>query len=90
MPIYEYECLNCKHEFEHIQGVNDTPLKKCPQCGKNKAQKRVSKGAFQLKGGGWYADGYSKEKSTKASTAKETNTQPAPSAPASSSNNTKS
>ena len=39
MPIYEYEskngvhCKLCKNKFEVRQGINDEPLKRCPECG---------------------------------------------------------
>ena len=35
MPIYEYKCSNCGHQFEKIQKFSDDPLKKCPNCDKN-------------------------------------------------------
>ena len=79
MPIYEYVCLACEHEFELIQSITEAAVKKCPHCGKNRAQKKVSRGAFQLKGSGWYADGYSKE-TAKAAPAKTESTAAAPAA----------
>jgi putative FmdB family regulatory protein len=54
MPIYEYQCQKCKHQFEAIRKVSDPPLTTCPQCGKESLKKLVSKAAFRLKGGGWY------------------------------------
>ena len=33
MPIYEYECVDCLHKFEHKQGFEDPPITKCPECG---------------------------------------------------------
>lgn len=72
MPIYEYVCLACDHEFERIQSINEAAVKKCPHCGKSRAQKKVSRGAFQLKGSGWYADGYSKDKAKAATPKTET------------------
>jgi len=39
MPIYEYKavdgahCKLCKGRFEVRQGINDEPLKRCPECG---------------------------------------------------------
>ena len=39
MPIYEYKardgahCKLCKGGFEVRQGINDEPLKRCPECG---------------------------------------------------------
>lgn len=54
MPIYEYRCLACDHEFEAIQKMSDDPLKDCPSCSKPELKKKVSASAFRLKGGGWY------------------------------------
>ncbi len=54
MPIYEYACEACGHEFEALQKVNDKPLKKCPECGKPRLKKLLSAPSFRLKGGGWY------------------------------------
>ena len=39
MPIYEYKskngahCKLCKGRFEVRLGINDEPLKRCPECG---------------------------------------------------------
>ncbi len=55
MPIYEYRCKNCGHHLEAIQGFDDKPLTKCPECKKAKLEKLVSAPAFHLKGTGWYA-----------------------------------
>ena len=30
MPIYEYECRGCGHQFEQLILTGDTPA--CPQC----------------------------------------------------------
>ena len=54
MPIYEYKCSNCGHQFEKIQKFSDEPLKKCPNCDKNTLNKLISRPSFRLKGGGWY------------------------------------
>jgi len=54
MPIYEYQCQACQHEFETIQKFSDPPLTRCPECGKDKLKKKISAVAFRLKGGGWY------------------------------------
>ena len=54
MPIYEYQCQSCTHEFEALQKVSDAPLVDCPDCGKPELRKKVSAAAFRLKGGGWY------------------------------------
>lgn len=54
MPIYEYQCQSCEHEFETIQKISDSPLTECPSCGKHRLKKKISAVAFRLKGGGWY------------------------------------
>ncbi len=63
MPLYEYRCDGCEHQFEIQQKLADAPLKKCPECGKQKLAKVISATLFQLKGGGWYKDLYSSPKS---------------------------
>ena len=57
MPIYEYRCTPCGHTLEVIQKFNDKPLKKCTECS-GALEKLISRSAFQLKGGGWYNEGY--------------------------------
>lgn len=62
MPIYEYACTNedCKAVSEKMRKVAeaDNPYA-CPQCGQE-TRRKVSATNFQLKGGGWAADGYGK------------------------------
>lgn len=60
MPLYEYICTACQHSFEEMQKFSDAPIRKCPKCGKSKVTKQVSLSGFQLKGSGWYKDGYNK------------------------------
>lgn len=56
---YEYKCDGCGHTCTAEQRITDAPKKKCPSCGKMKLVRQISgSGAFSLKGGGWYADGY--------------------------------
>ncbi len=75
MPIYEYQCRSCDHQFEKLQKISDPELSDCPECGKPELQKLISAAGFRLKGGGWYetdfkaknkrnlSDGSSKESS---------------------------
>lgn len=58
MPVYEYECKECNKVFEVQQKMADQPLSNCPEC-QAPVKKLVSMSSFQLRGGGWYADGYS-------------------------------
>jgi putative FmdB family regulatory protein len=57
MPLYEYECDTCLKVFEIQQRMADAPLSSCPECD-GSVKKVMSMSSFQLKGGGWYADGY--------------------------------
>ncbi len=61
MPLYEYQCSSCNNKFELRQKFSDPPATECPQCG-GQVAKIISSSAFSLKGGGWYAEGYSKGK----------------------------
>ncbi|MEA3196255.1 MAG: hypothetical protein QOF32_307, partial [Gammaproteobacteria bacterium] len=54
MPFYEYQCKNCDHALEAMQKISDSPLKKCPECGKSQLMRLMSAPVFRLKGGGWY------------------------------------
>ena len=63
MPIYEYVCNGCGHEFEEWQKINDSPVRKCPKCSKRRVERLVSLSAFHLKGSGWYVTDYGGKKS---------------------------
>ena len=54
MPIYEYECQACGHQYEALQKMSDDPLVDCPECKKPELKKLISAAGFRLKGGGWY------------------------------------
>jgi putative FmdB family regulatory protein len=62
MPVYEYQCAACGHEFEREQRISEDPIKKCPSCGKQKVKRLISRTSFVLKGGGWYGDLYASQK----------------------------
>ena len=73
MPIYEYQCEKCENRFEMLQKITADPLKECPECG-GSVNKLISSTSFILKGGGWYATEYGKNKKSEgkpAATAKE-------------------
>jgi putative FmdB family regulatory protein len=59
MPVYEYACEKCGHEFEASQRITDEPIKTCPKCKARKVKRLISQTSFVLKGGGWYSDLYS-------------------------------
>jgi putative FmdB family regulatory protein len=59
MPVYEFEC-QCGKITEALVRMN-TEQVECPKCHKM-AKKIISPCSFELKGGGWYADGYASKK----------------------------
>jgi putative FmdB family regulatory protein len=63
MPIYEYECSSCHHQFDLIQKISDEPVKECPTCHKDTAIKLISAAGFQLKGTGWYVTDFKNKNS---------------------------
>jgi putative FmdB family regulatory protein len=84
MPVYEYLCKACGHEFEREQRISEDPIKKCPGCGALKAVRQISRTSFVLKGGGWYSDLYGSKpaKSGGEDAAASTESKPAADAPA--------
>lgn len=58
MPTYNYRCDSCGHEFEVVQKISESPLSHCPDCQAETLRKVISNGNFQLKGKGWFKDGY--------------------------------
>lgn len=59
MPVYEYACEKCGHEFEASQRITEEPIKVCPKCKARRVKRLISQTSFVLKGGGWYSDLYS-------------------------------
>jgi len=65
MPIYEYRCGACGHHLEALQKMTDSPLRKCPECGKSHLKRLVSASRFRLKGSGWYETDFKNKSETK-------------------------
>ena len=62
MPLYEYECSQCKaltgtEKTLEVKQSHKDPPPICDSCGQTMT-KRIVKGSFQLKGSGWAKDGY--------------------------------
>jgi putative FmdB family regulatory protein len=54
---YEYVCKACGHAWEAEQRIVEPPLRTCPCCSKETAQRQVSGTAFLLNGQGWFRTG---------------------------------
>ncbi|MGD9096882.1 MAG: zinc ribbon domain-containing protein [Desulfobacterales bacterium] len=62
MPVYEFECPQGTITERLVK--MGTQSIKCPACGR-KAKKIISSCTFELKGSGWYADGYASKREKK-------------------------
>jgi|SRR5579872_2976648 len=59
MPTYDYECQACKNTWDEFQSMSAKPTRKCPKCGKAKAQRKIGAGAgIIFKGSGFYQTDY--------------------------------
>lgn len=65
MALYDVKCLDCGNEeeiivrMEQLDGEGNVSEHKCEKCGSEHLKKMISKStSFQLKGKGWYKDGY--------------------------------
>ncbi len=65
MPLYEYECKQCRQRLEKIQSFSAAPEKVCPKCG-GELERVISAPAIQFKGAGWYVNDYAKSGAKKA------------------------
>jgi putative FmdB family regulatory protein len=63
MPTYDFQCDACGHEFEKFQSMTAKPIRKCPECGKNKVRRLIGTGGGILfKGSGFYQTDYRSSK----------------------------
>ena len=70
MPIYEYQCEACHHQFEAWQRMSDPAISECPNCQGHDVHKLISATSFHLKGTGWYATDYARKGSGPEPTSK--------------------
>ncbi|MFH0941666.1 MAG: FmdB family zinc ribbon protein [Chloroflexota bacterium] len=59
MPIYEYQCPDCKQVFEKKQGFADAACAECPGCQK-KARRIFRPVPIIFKGSGFYVTDHGK------------------------------
>jgi putative FmdB family regulatory protein len=65
MPIYEFECRDCRNVWDALQKFSEPDPANCPKCGKSEVQRRMTAAAFRLKGAGWYETDFKKDSDTK-------------------------
>ncbi|MEE2656575.1 MAG: FmdB family zinc ribbon protein, partial [Chloroflexota bacterium] len=57
VPTYDYQCTECKHQFELKQGFDADTVTECTECG-NIAERKISLVPVIFKGSGWYVNDY--------------------------------
>ena len=70
MPTYDYVCKSCGNRWELFQSITAKPQRKCPECGKPKAERVIGPGAgIIFRGSGFYQTDYRSESYKKAAEA---------------------
>jgi len=68
MPTYQYQCLNCKLQFELKQSFKDGPIATCPAC-HSSARRLFLPVPILFKGPGFYVtDSRTEREEDKSST----------------------
>jgi len=60
MPIYDFKCEKCFSVEEDVLVESSITEYRCKRCG-GFMIRLFTGGSFQLKGSGWYKDGYAKK-----------------------------
>ena len=66
MPLYEYRCKACAHQFEVQQSFSDDPLTVCPEC-QGELRKVFNPVGISFKGSGFYKNDSRGSSSTSSS-----------------------
>lgn len=53
MPLYEYRCRTCAHQFEVQQSITEDALTECPEC-RGELRKVFAPVGIAFKGSGFY------------------------------------
>jgi len=53
VPLYDYKCTSCSHQYEMREGFDAPPRQPCPQCG-NEAKRVLHPPPIVFKGSGFY------------------------------------
>jgi len=72
MPLYEYRCTKCGHQFEVTHGVSDT-VDRCERCG-GPVRKVFSPVGIIFKGSGFHINDYRKTPAPSSADAKKPST----------------
>jgi putative FmdB family regulatory protein len=89
MPLYEYQCDDCRRRFEVIQRFSDAPVETCSSCGGH-VHRLLSAAAIQFKGSGWYITDYAKKGISESSKPADTSSAEKPSSSSSDSSSSSS
>lgn len=71
MPLYEYRCRNCNHQFEVQQSFSDDALTVCPEC-EGELRKVFNPVGISFKGSGFYKNDSRSSSSSSSSTTSST------------------
>jgi putative FmdB family regulatory protein len=71
MPLYDYQCKDCGHEFEAQQAFTDDALTECPSCG-GALKKKFGSVGIAFKGSGFYKNDARGSSSTSSSSSTST------------------
>ena len=63
MPMYDYRCRDCGHEFEVQQSFSDDALTECPEC-QGRLRKVFNAVGVVFKGSGFYRNDSRDKKSS--------------------------
>lgn len=68
MPLYEYRCRSCNHQFEVQQSFSDDALTVCPEC-EGELRKVFNPVGISFKGSGFYKNDSRSSSSSSSSSA---------------------
>jgi putative FmdB family regulatory protein len=76
VPLYEYRCTQCGHQFEKIQTFSAADEKECPLC-QSLVERLISAPAVHFSGSGFYQTDYKGKSKSGAAASGSTSTQSA-------------
>jgi len=54
MPIFDFSCDQCGHQFEKLVKSSESDAPNCISCNSDQVTRQISAPAFRLAGSGWY------------------------------------